>query len=80
MVLCTVSEELSVPRFMKGSGRGWVTAEYSMLPGSTGERSGREGKEMIVCDLTGVGAQDAAIAELAWTKLGTPASTPVPAG
>jgi ornithine cyclodeaminase/alanine dehydrogenase-like protein (mu-crystallin family) len=43
----------------------------------TGERSGREGREMIVCDLTGVGAQDAAIAELAWSKLGagSPRST-----
>ncbi len=42
MVLCTVSEEFSVPRFLRGTGRGWVTAEYSMLPGSTGERVGRE--------------------------------------
>jgi len=41
-VLCTVTEELSVPRWMKGSGRGWVTAEYSMLPGSTDRRSERE--------------------------------------
>lgn len=42
MVLCTVSEEFSVPRFLRGTGRGWVTAEYSMLPGSTAERVGRE--------------------------------------
>lgn len=42
IVLCTVCEELSVPRFLRGSGRGWLTAEYSMLPGSTDERSGRE--------------------------------------
>ncbi len=42
MVLCTVSEELSVPRFLKATGRGWITAEYSMLPGSTSERSDRE--------------------------------------
>ena len=41
-VLCTVCEELSVPRFLKGTGRGWVTAEYSMLPGSTDRRSERE--------------------------------------
>jgi len=41
-VLCTVSEELSVPRWMQGRGRGWVTAEYSMLPGSTDRRSDRE--------------------------------------
>ena len=42
MVLCTVSEELSVPRFLKSTGRGWITAEYSMLPGSTDQRSDRE--------------------------------------
>jgi ornithine cyclodeaminase len=35
----------------------------------TGAKAGREGKELIVCDLTGVGAQDAAIAEVAWEKL-----------
>ena len=42
IVLCTVCEELTVPRFLRGAGRGWLTAEYSMLPGSTDERSGRE--------------------------------------
>ena len=42
MVLCTISEEPSVPRFLHGSGRGWITAEYSMLPGSTERRSDRE--------------------------------------
>jgi ribonuclease PH len=41
-VLCTVTEELSVPRWLHGSGRGWLTAEYSMLPGSTDRRSERE--------------------------------------
>jgi ribonuclease PH len=41
-VLCTVSQELSVPRWMKGSGRGWLTAEYSMLPGATDRRGDRE--------------------------------------
>jgi ribonuclease PH len=41
-VLCTVCEESSVPRWMQGRGRGWVTAEYSMLPGSTDRRSQRE--------------------------------------
>ncbi len=41
-VLCTVCAEESVPRFLHGSGRGWVTAEYSMLPGSTDQRSDRE--------------------------------------
>jgi len=41
-VLCTVSEELSVPRFLAGTGRGWVTAEYSLLPGSTDRRTERE--------------------------------------
>jgi len=42
MVLCTVTEEESVPRFLKGSGRGWITAEYSLLPGSTDTRADRE--------------------------------------
>ena len=41
-VLCTVSEEVGVPRWLKGSGQGWITAEYSMLPGSTDTRSDRE--------------------------------------
>jgi ribonuclease PH len=41
-VLCTVCEEIGVPRFLHGSGRGWVTAEYSMLPGSTDTRGTRE--------------------------------------
>ncbi len=41
-VLCTASVEERVPSWMRGSGRGWVTAEYSMLPGSTAERAGRE--------------------------------------
>jgi len=41
-VLCTASVEERVPRFLKGSGQGWVTAEYGMLPRSTGERMGRE--------------------------------------
>jgi hypothetical protein len=37
-VLCTASLESGVPPFLKGSGKGWVTAEYGMLPRSTGER------------------------------------------
>jgi ribonuclease PH len=41
-VLCTASVEDRVPPWMRGSGRGWVTAEYSMLPGSTSERAARE--------------------------------------
>ena len=41
-VLCTVSNEESVPRFQYGTGRGWVTAEYSLLPGSTDRRVERE--------------------------------------
>jgi ribonuclease PH len=42
MVLCTASIDESVPRWMKGSGKGWVTAEYAMLPGSSNERIRRE--------------------------------------
>ncbi|GAA5216324.1 ribonuclease PH [Corallincola platygyrae] len=41
-VLCTASVETSVPRFLKGKGQGWVTAEYSMLPRATHSRNQRE--------------------------------------
>lgn len=41
-VLCNASVEEGVPRFMKGQGKGWITAEYSMLPRATHTRSGRE--------------------------------------
>ncbi len=41
-VLCTASVEDGVPRFMRGRGRGWVTAEYGMLPGATHTRASRE--------------------------------------
>ncbi len=41
-VICTASIDNSVPRFLKGKGQGWVTAEYGMLPRSTHSRMGRE--------------------------------------
>jgi len=41
-VICTASVDNNVPRFLKGQGRGWVTAEYGMLPRSTGSRMQRE--------------------------------------
>jgi len=41
-VLCTASVDEDVPRWMRGSGKGWVTAEYSLLPGSSPERVARE--------------------------------------
>jgi len=41
-VLCTASVDEDVPRWMRDSGKGWVTAEYSMLPGSSPERVDRE--------------------------------------
>jgi ribonuclease PH len=41
-VLCTAVVEDEVPRWMRNSGRGWVTAEYGMLPGSSGERIKRD--------------------------------------
>jgi ribonuclease PH len=44
-VICTASVSESVPRWMEGSGRGWVTAEYAMLPASTGERKERDIKK-----------------------------------
>jgi ribonuclease PH len=43
-VLCTASVEEGVPRWLVGSGRGWMTAEYGMLPASTGERTAREAR------------------------------------
>jgi ribonuclease PH len=57
-VLCTASEERSVPRFLKGTGRGWITAEYSMLPRSTHtrtprERDGRSGRTAEIQRLIG---------------------------
>ncbi|MDP9387830.1 MAG: ribonuclease PH [Actinomycetota bacterium] len=41
-VLCTASVDEHVPRWMQGTGKGWVTAEYSLLPGATTERASRE--------------------------------------
>src|SRR5262249_26344348 len=41
-VICTASTEESVPRWMAGRGTGWVTAEYGMLPASTGDRKQRD--------------------------------------
>ena len=41
-VICTASVQGSVPRWMEGRGRGWVTAEYGMLPASTGDRKQRD--------------------------------------
>jgi len=41
-VICTASVESGVPSFLKGSGQGWITAEYGMLPRSTGRRMRRE--------------------------------------
>ena len=42
-VICTASVEESVPPFLKGKNLGWVTAEYAMLPASTGRRKARDG-------------------------------------
>lgn len=41
-VICTASVESGVPRFLKGQGQGWLTAEYGMLPRATGDRNQRE--------------------------------------
>jgi len=41
-VLCNASVETRIPHFLKGKGQGWITAEYGMLPRSTGSRMGRE--------------------------------------
>jgi ribonuclease PH len=45
-VLCTASVDLSVPEWMAGRGRGWLTAEYNMLPGSTSPRKKREREKL----------------------------------
>ncbi|MEG2939849.1 MAG: ribonuclease PH, partial [Oscillospiraceae bacterium] len=45
-VICTASVESYVPPFLKGSGKGWVTAEYSMLPRATGTRTSRDIKKL----------------------------------
>ncbi len=45
IVLCTASIQEGVPRWLKGKGRGWLTAEYSLLPASTGSRTPREAAE-----------------------------------
>jgi ribonuclease PH len=44
-VLCTATVQDGVPRWLEGSGRGWLTAEYGMLPASTGERVPREARQ-----------------------------------
>lgn len=44
-VICNASVEERVPRFLKGTGQGWVTAEYGMLPRSTNSRMGREASQ-----------------------------------
>jgi ribonuclease PH len=44
-VLCTASIEEGVPRWLRNSGRGWLTAEYSLLPASTGRRTEREARQ-----------------------------------
>ena len=41
-VLCTATIQDGIPRWLYGSGRGWLTAEYSLLPASTGDRTDRE--------------------------------------
>jgi len=45
LVLCTASIQEGVPRWLSGRGRGWLTAEYSLLPASTGSRTAREASE-----------------------------------
>ena len=56
-VLCTASLEESVPRWLAGRGRGWLTAEYSLLPASTGERTQREARSGRQQGRTGHGGQ-----------------------
>ena len=51
-VICAASVDESVPRFLKGKGQGWVTAEYGMLPRSTNERMLRDGRRGSVSGRT----------------------------
>ena len=51
-VICTASVEAQVPPFMRGQGRGWVTAEYGMLPGATNTRTDREAARGKQCGRT----------------------------
>ncbi len=51
-VICTACVEAEVPRFLVGSGKGWLTAEYAMLPGSTA--GGRKPRELLKRDSRGV--------------------------
>src|SRR5947209_11673923 len=44
VILCTATIDEGVPRWMSGRGKGWMTAEYSLLPASTGERTAREAR------------------------------------
>ncbi|MGI8461141.1 MAG: ribonuclease PH [Solirubrobacterales bacterium] len=44
-IICTASVQESVPRWMEGRGKGWVTSEYAMLPASTGERKQRDSRK-----------------------------------
>ena len=41
-VICTATIDTSVPRFLRNTGKGWITAEYGMLPGATDTRTDRE--------------------------------------
>ncbi len=56
-VLCTASVEEDVPRWLRNTGKGWVTAEYGMLPGSSGERIRRDsytkGRQLEISRLIG---------------------------
>jgi len=46
-VICTASVEEGVPPFLRGHGQGWITAEYAMLPASTGKRKNRDGLQKM---------------------------------
>lgn len=49
-VICTVSIEEKVPDWLSSAGRGWLTAEYAMLPASTGRRKSRDGRKSVQTD------------------------------
>ncbi|MBN2583538.1 MAG: ribonuclease PH [Planctomycetes bacterium] len=64
-VICTASLALGVPKFLEDSGRGWITAEYGMLPGSTGRRKERRTDGRMIEIQRLIGRSLRAVADLA---------------
>ena len=77
VVLCTATVDEDIPRWLRGKGQGWMTAEYSLLPASTGERTQLavpRGRPAVV----GVGAREATPVHISDLKDPPAAPTPLP--